>query len=160
MTKAQRSAILEELTNLNAKGRLTPASVLRRARNENSPMHSYFEWDDAEAAEKFRIEQARTLISDFEIKYTVGTLEFHAPAFVRDPTRPAKEQGYVAISDLQADPHKAAAFMRQQLDIAQSHVDRTVDFSRILDLEEETVKVGKKLENLRAQVAERAEATA
>lgn len=51
-----------ELLRHEAKGELTPEDVVRDARNGNSPLHSFFEWDDGEAAEQFRLQQARGLI--------------------------------------------------------------------------------------------------
>lgn len=44
------------------KGELTPKDVIDDAKNHNSPLHAYFEWDDGEAAEQWRLQQARSLI--------------------------------------------------------------------------------------------------
>lgn len=44
------------------KGELTPKDVLDDAKNPNSPLHSFFEWDDSDAAEQYRLQQARGLI--------------------------------------------------------------------------------------------------
>ena len=43
-------------------GVLMPSSVVEHARDEDSPLHDLFEWDDFEAAEKYRLHQARQLI--------------------------------------------------------------------------------------------------
>ena len=43
-------------------GNLTPKAVVDAARNSRHPLHKHFEWDDALAAEAFRLEQARTII--------------------------------------------------------------------------------------------------
>lgn len=43
-------------------GLLLPQTVVESARSKKSPLHSRFEWDDSEAAEKYRIWQARQLI--------------------------------------------------------------------------------------------------
>lgn len=51
-----------ELLRLQNKGELTPADVVQDARNRNSPLHSFFEWDDGAAAEAYRLQQARGLI--------------------------------------------------------------------------------------------------
>lgn len=51
-----------ELLRKQEKGELTPEDVLKDARNNNSPLHSFFEWDDGEAAEQYRLQQARHLI--------------------------------------------------------------------------------------------------
>jgi hypothetical protein len=44
------------------KGELTPEDVVADAENHNSPLHSFFEWDDSEAAQQWRLQQARGLI--------------------------------------------------------------------------------------------------
>jgi hypothetical protein len=46
----------------NGGGELTPKAVVESAREEDSPLHGHFDWDDATAAEKWRIEQARDII--------------------------------------------------------------------------------------------------
>ncbi len=51
-----------ELLRQQTKGELQPIDVVNDARNSNSPLHSYFEWDDGKAAEEHRLAQARTLI--------------------------------------------------------------------------------------------------
>jgi hypothetical protein len=44
------------------RGRLTPADVVDVARDESSPLHGRFTWDDGEAAEKWRLSEASHLI--------------------------------------------------------------------------------------------------
>jgi hypothetical protein len=51
-----------ELLKEQFKGELTPNDILEDAKNHNSPLHSYFEWDDGKAAEQHRLQQARGLI--------------------------------------------------------------------------------------------------
>lgn len=51
-----------EMLRKQFKGELTPKDVLDDARNDNSPLHSFFEWNDGEAAEAYRLQQARGLI--------------------------------------------------------------------------------------------------
>ena len=41
---------------------LNPRTVVEAARDEESPLHNYFEWDDGAAAEAFRLVQAEGLI--------------------------------------------------------------------------------------------------
>ena len=43
-------------------GHITPELVVEAARDEGSPLHSHFDWDDSAAADKWRREQARQLI--------------------------------------------------------------------------------------------------
>lgn len=51
-----------ELLRAQAKGELTPEDVLADAVHHNSPLHSFFEWSDTEAAKQYRLTQARGLI--------------------------------------------------------------------------------------------------
>lgn len=44
-------------------GILKPRSVVDAARDESSPLHSQFQWDDDKAADAYRLWQARQLIS-------------------------------------------------------------------------------------------------
>lgn len=51
-----------EMLREKCKGELTPEDILADAKNDNSPLHSFFEWSDGEAAHQFRLQQARGLI--------------------------------------------------------------------------------------------------
>jgi len=60
--RGDAQAVGEKLARLEAHGRLTPEAVLQDARVDTSPLHPFFEWDDAKAAERHRLEQAGHLI--------------------------------------------------------------------------------------------------
>ena len=47
---------------------ITPESVLKLARNEDTELHDAFEWDDSIAAEKYRLDQARYLIRSIVVR--------------------------------------------------------------------------------------------
>jgi hypothetical protein len=59
-----------EFLRQQCRGELTPKDVVDDARNDNSPLHSYFEWDDGAAAEAYRLSQARGLIRTVVAIYT------------------------------------------------------------------------------------------
>lgn len=48
---------------------LTPRLVLDTAREPSHVLHSHFEWDNDEAAERYRLDQARALIRSFKVVY-------------------------------------------------------------------------------------------
>ena len=52
---------LEKIANKKG-GLLNPHDVVEFARNEKTALHSCFDWDNSEAAEKWRLHQARMLI--------------------------------------------------------------------------------------------------
>lgn len=57
--------IIDELKNLaeQSGGLLKPQTVVEAAVPEDSPLHKMFEWDDSAAAERYRLVQARALIT-------------------------------------------------------------------------------------------------
>lgn len=57
----------ERLEMLRKRKALTPKSILADARVKTSPLHGCFEWRDSIAAEKFRLEQARTIVQNIEV---------------------------------------------------------------------------------------------
>ena len=57
--------LIDELTNKGTE--VTPELIVAMSRDPASPTHGEFEWDDSIAAEKFRTEQARLLISHIRI---------------------------------------------------------------------------------------------
>lgn len=60
--KKNLKQILSSLAEVND-GVLTPEAVVDFARPKTSPLHSRFDWSDTSAARKYRIWQARQLIS-------------------------------------------------------------------------------------------------
>lgn len=53
----------EVCSRLEAEGRLTAQELVDESRPADAPLHNSFEWDDAVAAEEFRKDQARHIIS-------------------------------------------------------------------------------------------------
>jgi len=92
-------SIAHELKSLERDGRLLPADVVNAARPTNSPLHPHFDWDDSSAAEKYRLDQARTLIRSVqtEVRVTNG-VQFAVPVYVRDPRAQNAEAGYVSVA--------------------------------------------------------------
>lgn len=81
-----------EFLRQRCKGELTPQDVVDDARNNNSPLHSFFEWNNTKAAEAYRLQQARGLIRAVVAVYT-------------SPDKPARRmKAYVHIPEPGA-PH-------------------------------------------------------
>jgi len=62
---------LQEL-ELENNGIITPRVVVESAKSESSPLHKYFEWNDGEAAEKYRLYQARVLMTTVKVQMVGG----------------------------------------------------------------------------------------
>jgi len=81
-----------EMLREKFKGELTPDDILDDAKHDNSPLHSFFEWDDTEAARQHRLKQARGLIRAVVAIYT-------------SPDKPAQRmRAYVHVAET-GTPH-------------------------------------------------------
>lgn len=57
----------EVCEGLERRGKLTPSNLVDASRDENAPLHRMFEWDNEQAAELYREQQARQIISSIEV---------------------------------------------------------------------------------------------
>lgn len=118
-----RSAMRSEIQAIAKRenGHLTPEAIVEAARNKRSKLHSYFTWDDGEAAEKWRLAEAGYLIR--RIKLTVirraadeksvvltMTREFHSRGSLR-----GKGGSYEPIAEIMRDDDKQDELLQQAL---------------------------------------------
>ena len=59
-------------------GRIPEDELLREAQEAGSPLHGFFEWDDKKAAERYRSQQARSLLNG--LKVTIKIIDKIDPA--------------------------------------------------------------------------------
>ncbi|OJY66447.1 hypothetical protein [Rhizobium sp. 60-20] len=91
-----------EMLRKQFKGELTPEDVLEDAKHDNSPLHSFFEWSDTEAARQYRLQQARGLIRAVVAVYV-------------QPDKPAvRQKAYVHIAEPSAPHYREASHAMSQ----------------------------------------------
>lgn len=99
--EAKRAAMAELQRMSKARGgKISPEELVEAARDPGSPLHDFFEWDDAEAAERYRLVQARTLLRMCRLEVTVHKRKMELPYYVRDPEADSDAQGYVETGRL------------------------------------------------------------
>jgi hypothetical protein len=93
-------------------GELRPAVVVEAARPPESPGHVLFEWDDAIAAHRYRLIQARTIIRSIEV-VTVPASQPSGGAIAHEPVYvyvPRGDDGvYRRVDDVITRPDEYAA---------------------------------------------------
>ncbi len=99
------TTIQEELDAVRKmhKGILYPKDVVEAARSKTSAMHKEFEWDDTEAAQKWRIEQARKLIRIFVEVVDDGRNHKSSRVFVALRSENNSGGGYRLMADVLSD---------------------------------------------------------
>jgi hypothetical protein len=113
-----RDEIRKALSSIYEKnGCVDAETVVKAAKPKNSPLHDHFEWNDGEAAHKYRLIQARTMIR------SVGVIVrgekkplIHVPPEKASGTRRGR---YVVDEDLAKDVDEYA----RALEAAQADLD-------------------------------------
>jgi hypothetical protein len=149
----QRIAWLE-----NERGQLTPNVLVDDAASAESPLHAMFEWDDAKAAAKHRLDQARAIIHSVKVKIVTEHVTIQAPMYVRDPSASGKQQGYVSVAQLRADPSQARESVLLEFGRAESALVRARAVAVALNLEEDIDQLVARLTGMREQLSEEAPA--
>ena len=65
---ADAQIIGPEIDRLALQSKSAATDILDSARVESSPLHGYFEWDNAVAAEEYRLDQARAMARCYVVK--------------------------------------------------------------------------------------------
>lgn len=118
-------------------GRLTPDLVVQDAESSDSPLHELFEWDDGVAGHKYRIEQARQVITSVRVVITTEHKAVSTVFYVRDPSAESTEQGYVSINTLKSDSDLARESIVMEFSRAASYLQRARTHAEALGMAQE-----------------------
>ena len=92
----------ERISGLREQGHSSPEDIVEDARPDDVPTHGAFTWDDGEAAEKFRLQEARHLCNSLIIiRSEEPTVQ--APAFVSVIARETFARAYISTVEAQSD---------------------------------------------------------
>ncbi|MEC7161962.1 MAG: hypothetical protein VXW57_09165, partial [Pseudomonadota bacterium] len=86
-----------EMLRRRLKGEITPADVLADAKNPNSPLHPFFEWDEGAAAEQYRLQQAR------------GLIRAVVAVYVSDDRPAVRQKAYIHVREPGAEHYRDTA---------------------------------------------------
>lgn len=127
---------LAEIAGRN-NGSLTPDLVVKDAEDSSSPLHELFEWDDGIAGHKYRIEQARQVITSVRVVITTEHKAVSTVYYVRDPEADSTEQGYVSIDKLKSDSDLARESIVMEFSRAASYLQRARIHAEALGMAQE-----------------------
>lgn len=153
MTEHQKAIAkrLERIARRNG-GILTPDAVVEDARDESSPLHEQFTWDDTEAAKQWRLEQARTLIRSVKIEIKADEKTVSTVRYVRSPEASGKQQGYADVTRLRTREDLAREALRRELAAAKALFDRCESLAEVFQLQEEVVDLRMRVVDMEARL--------
>lgn len=97
-------------------GEVTKEAFLEASRPEDSPTHNCFEWDDSQAAELYRLNQAYHVILDLEVTVTETESGSRSSAFVNVIKKTSTESAkYKSLDVAMADEELRTNVIRNAL---------------------------------------------
>jgi hypothetical protein len=132
-----QEVVRDALAKLAQRGMLSPHAVLDAASDPRHPLHSAFDWDDSEAAAKWRLEQARTLIRSVRVVIETTTSPLRAPLYVRSPQAPSSVAQYQSVVTIKQDELASRMVVESELRAARSHLVRALAIATSLGLQDE-----------------------
>ncbi len=149
-SKAEVEAHVQKLANANG-GRITPQEILTDAENPDSPIHHCFEWNDKEAAQLHRLNQARSLIRSCRVVFKTDTTKIKSVAYVRDPTRDAKDAGYISVNRVKNNTEISRDVLLQEFSRAAAALARAKRLAQVFGMAEKIDDFLREIEVLRFQ---------
>lgn len=122
----------------SANGKIMPDMVVAAARPITAPLHPAFTWDDGEAAEKYRLHEARLLINHIIIVPIMesGEERESVRAFVSLAPEDDETRSYESIVIVMNDAEKRSRILSQALGELEDWTRRYhsfEEFSRLID---------------------------
>lgn len=141
----QRQVVKTELERIYAeRARLTPDDVVEEAADLASPLHHFFEWDNNEAAARFRLIQAAGLIRSVKVRVTRTkgneeedlTIRAWVAAHAAAPDLEDVPDGYMPEAEVRTNPELREALLRQMrrdVTAAQRRYRHLTEYWELLD---------------------------
>lgn len=146
------TTIAEHLSSLEREaGTLSPHDVVESARHEDSPLHSYFTWDDTEAAKRYRLYQASALIRKVRIEVGESAQAVSCPIYVRNPEAAPNTREYQNVFVVRNDADKAREVMLDEMKRIISAIERAKRVAAVLGDDKEIDRIKKRVDLILAR---------
>jgi len=138
MTSIKEAAVyVTELEREN--GELSVDDVINRAAPEDSPLHSFFEWDDAVCGVEHRRNQARQLIRRIKIEVTIHDVPLQVVRYVRDMAN--QDHGYRHILRVKDDVDAARDSLIDEIMRVEKAARRARAVAAVLGTEDDVQRI-------------------
>jgi len=147
----------EEIERIKAKHgikMLKSKTIVDEARDENSPIHEYFEWDDSKASELYRRQQAVNLINRIVVVEIKDGEEKEVPFLVNVKIVDADEEdrGYISFDELIEDELLYDQYLNGLIQELITLKAKIKNFEELMGIYREIDKVQKKLISKEARI--------
>jgi len=108
-------------------GKIHAEDVVRAARPAKSPLHAAFEWDDSEAAEQYRLTQAREVMRSIVVRYVNAPADAPPTRLYVNVDRGTADSAYMEIAVALGQPEFKDQILERALREAQEYQRRYQD---------------------------------
>jgi len=111
----------QEVERIRAKngGNATAEAVVEAAKSKRNPLHGEFEWDDAAAANEFRLVQARSLLRSIHVirddTPSDRPQRVYEVVTIRQENEAKPKKVYQSVEEIMADPDSRAELLARAL---------------------------------------------
>jgi hypothetical protein len=128
----------EQIEKLRLKrgGSFDAVDLVNEARNKNSPLHDIFEWDDTEAAEQYRRQQARHLLNCVVMVSEVQNEDNKAVRRVFVSVTDDGNRGYTTVAHVLSNAELRAKFLKKlhkELEVLQKRCEMYEDIAAMFN---------------------------
>lgn len=125
----------EEMERIRVRnnGRLDSADVVEASRPKSAPLHSAFEWDDAKAAEAYRVDQAAHMIRHIDVVFESENGD-KAPVRAFVSVKRDEDRSYTSLQHALSDEELRAQVIKQawrDLEAWHSRYAELTEFAKI-----------------------------
>jgi len=134
--KADAQKVGERLEWLEKRhnGLLSAEAVLNDAKKKTSPLNKAFEWDDTEAAQQYRLEQARALMRMITVEIRQVKTKTHKPVRAYVNVRRADDKGYAPVAQVMNDTELREQVLQRAWRELQNWRDRYREYEELIEI--------------------------
>lgn len=136
MASAQQMEIRAFLARVKKKhGKLNPGLIVAAARLEpkDSYTHRWFTWDNDAAAEAYRLEQARAMITFVRVEYVTTRRKLEAVRYISNPISPGPSD-YIELSSIAPQSEHAKDVVLLELGRMRAACTRAYDIATVKEM--------------------------
>lgn len=147
VTKKSVEVIMTQMRKIReTHGLLTPSLVVEAAKDPESPLHRYFEWDDTAAANKYRLAQARQLIG--RVRIDMGSSEKPEMVRVFASVVEDNQRSYKSVTEIRSSAELTQQVLEQASADIRSFQKRYERFDGLFKVTEAANKIAEELDAL------------
>ena len=145
--KSEIKIVVRELNRIEQRdGSITPENVVDAARPATSSLHKYFTWDNDEAAELYRRQEARKLIHCVRVSYDSKDETKSVRAYVSMVSTNDEGdsgRGYIGLARVLSDAELRSQMLAEALDEAKAWRERYQHLNELSEIFMAISKVAK-----------------